>query len=422
MKKIKITCKGQKYTPIDQLKNFQGELKKIDKNELKKLKRSIIKSGFSFPVLVWRNYILDGHQRIYATKELLKKDYTIGDIPVVEISAKDRKEAAEKLLLINSHYASMTHSGLEEYINTFDLDFKALAVDLTLPDVDMDFLLSAEELEKPPETKILHTGALKDLAPSKEESEILEGKKILIEYSGGKDSSAVAVWAKHFYPDAEIELVYCEMGADFVGFNVYLNMISSHWNLHLKTLRSQKGMIEEFIANGKWPHFSHPYCHNVLHSTLDYYYTQFQPKEIVIMRGGRAQERSAQSGHLQESRFLKINDKPEYIFFQPLYFAAKDTADNILNDAGSPVWDGYSYGLQRTACRCCPGQRPVAYAAIRENFPSVWDELISLEKILGKFAWGKHTKGRHWSFAEMAALGEKRFNEGGYKHKFTRYL
>jgi len=85
--KIKITCNGSKYLPIGKLKNFQGNLKELRADELEKLKRSILKYGFSFPVFVWQSWIMDGHQRIFAVKELLKEGHTIGDIPVVEIEA-----------------------------------------------------------------------------------------------------------------------------------------------------------------------------------------------------------------------------------------------------------------------------------------------------------------------------------------------
>ena len=42
-KVIKITCKGSGVIPLDQLQNFQGNLKTLDKSALEKLKRSLIK-------------------------------------------------------------------------------------------------------------------------------------------------------------------------------------------------------------------------------------------------------------------------------------------------------------------------------------------------------------------------------------------
>jgi len=75
------------------------------------------------------------------------------------------------------------------------------------------------------------------------------------------------------------------------------------------------------------------------------------------------------------------------VFFQPLYFASKEVCDSILEESKVPIWEGYSRGLQRTACRICPGQKPIAYTAIRENFPDVWAELLALEERLGPGCW-----------------------------------
>ena len=148
-KVIKITCKGSGVIPLDQLQNFQGNLKTLDKSALEKLKRSLIKYGFSFPVFVWGNEILDGHQRIFAAKALIESGYTIGNIPVAEIEADSKKEAGEKLLMLNSHYAKMTDDGLYEFLNDFDIDISDLTDDLELPDINLDDFVEGYIDEQP---------------------------------------------------------------------------------------------------------------------------------------------------------------------------------------------------------------------------------------------------------------------------------
>ena len=136
--KIPINCAGETTAPIDKLKNFQGNLKDLKQGELEKLKRSILKHGFSFPVFVWKNQILDGHQRVFATRALLKEGHTIDALPVVKIKAKDKTDAAEKLLVLNSRYAQITQEGLYEYLNEFDLDIMAFKDDIELAEINMD--------------------------------------------------------------------------------------------------------------------------------------------------------------------------------------------------------------------------------------------------------------------------------------------
>jgi ParB-like chromosome segregation protein Spo0J len=120
-KEIKIKCKVADGMALDELYEFQGELKTISDDELDKLKKSIVKYGFSFPIFVWKSKVLDGHQRLKAVKQLVSDGYKIkgNTLPVVRIEAKDEKEAAEKLLLINSRYAKID----QEVFQVFTFEF-----------------------------------------------------------------------------------------------------------------------------------------------------------------------------------------------------------------------------------------------------------------------------------------------------------
>ena len=137
-KTIPITCKSDQLIPISQLENFQGKLKAIDEQSFNKLKESILKYGFSFPIFVWGKKILDGHQRLAAVKRLIDDGYSVkGDkLPVVEIDAKSEQEAAEKLLLINSRYARIDQSGFDQFVTDFDIDLADFSGLLEIPDVD----------------------------------------------------------------------------------------------------------------------------------------------------------------------------------------------------------------------------------------------------------------------------------------------
>jgi len=420
---IPITCKGQKYVKIDVLKNFQGNLKELRKAELAKLKSSIIKHGFSFPVFVWGDQILDGHQRIFATKKLLKEGYKIGKIPVVEIEAKDRAEAAEKLLFLNSAYAKITDDGLYEFLNDNALKIEDFASDLNLPAFDMDAFLQGfgpevpthEETDEQVDLKGVDT--LDGLAPNKEEIQIFKDRKIIIEFSGGKDSSATAIWAKYFFPSSEIILHFCDMGADFVSLPLFLYRFASSLGVDLQVLRASKTMHEVLIELNKWPGFNHPACHKLLHDTLDDRLQAYCPDDVVVLRGGRASERGGQTKK-NKDRFLTIDRLKQYTFFQPLYFSTKGLGEKIIEEQGLFAWDGYEYGLQRTACRICPGQRPIAYAAIRKNYPDVWKELKWFQDRFGPGCWNDPKDGLGRGELEyLADKGQADFEAGNYLTK-----
>jgi hypothetical protein len=138
MPKIPIRCKGNRYLPYNQLKTFQGSLKELTKDNAEKLKRSILKFGWITPVFVWKkNCILDGHGRLLILSTLLNEGYTVDDLPVVDIQAKTKKEAAEILLAINSHYQTITDEGLYEFMHDMNIDFEEFE-NFELADIDIE--------------------------------------------------------------------------------------------------------------------------------------------------------------------------------------------------------------------------------------------------------------------------------------------
>jgi len=86
---IKIKCTGTEDISLDKFKELQGNLKELSKDNYKRLKGSILKHGFCFPVFCWKDsdtyWILDAHQRIATLKRLIGEGNTINDLPTVFI-------------------------------------------------------------------------------------------------------------------------------------------------------------------------------------------------------------------------------------------------------------------------------------------------------------------------------------------------
>src|SRR4029453_2882932 len=142
MKSIQIRCSAAVNIPLSELTPLQGELKELSNQSFEKLKRSILKHGITFPFFIWQhnavNYILDGTQRDKVLTRMAEEDYEVPSFPCALIEAKDRKEAAEKILLISSQYGKMTNNSLEEFLAENDLGFLELQDELELPALDLD--------------------------------------------------------------------------------------------------------------------------------------------------------------------------------------------------------------------------------------------------------------------------------------------
>jgi DNA modification methylase len=139
IKKIKIRCKGTRYIPLNNFLSFHGNLKELGKGEYHKLWKSMEMKGFRFPTFIWEdhNYILDGHQRIFVLKDMVKAGFRIENLPAIDIEADSEREAKELVLLIASRYGKVTDDGLYEFIMEGGLDFNALKETIDLPEINL---------------------------------------------------------------------------------------------------------------------------------------------------------------------------------------------------------------------------------------------------------------------------------------------
>jgi len=142
--------------PYTELRDFQGDLKKpLDEEALAKLKASLTTYGQFVPKFVWRDpdgtpLILDGHQTCAALRSLEQDGWTIPPIVYAEVQAKDRADAAAKLLQLNSRYADWNpETSFFGDIGLSDDEVQSILESTRIPDLDMDALLSPVEFPVP---------------------------------------------------------------------------------------------------------------------------------------------------------------------------------------------------------------------------------------------------------------------------------
>ena len=142
---ICIKCDNEKTLELAEMTELQGGLKERTDIDYDKIKLSIIKYGFSFPFYIWKsgktNYILDGHGRFETLCRMQKDGYIIPPLPVFYIKAKDKAEAKQKLLRLNSTYGKMTKESVLEFAEDIEINFD----EINLPEGVIDFADQSEE-------------------------------------------------------------------------------------------------------------------------------------------------------------------------------------------------------------------------------------------------------------------------------------
>lgn len=147
---IRITCAGNTTVSLDELKDFQGNLKELSEDNYAKLRNSMIEFGFSFPIFYWQDeagtkWIIDAHQRIRTLSHMQKEGVVIPPLPADPIFATDRTEAKKKLLLLNSRYGEMTQEGFDEF--TADINIEEISDLLELPEVMVEGQEESQAIE-----------------------------------------------------------------------------------------------------------------------------------------------------------------------------------------------------------------------------------------------------------------------------------
>ena len=158
-KEIQIKYKGSHSFKLKDLYILQNKkgfcFKELSKEGFQKLATSLIDNGFWFPFFFWhckkdkKNYYLDGTQRDKVLLELQRNGYIDNKgkhwnvklpdkFPATEIFADNKKEAHKAILTQSSNYGKISNESLYEFIETNELNFNDLKLELDLPEINLD--------------------------------------------------------------------------------------------------------------------------------------------------------------------------------------------------------------------------------------------------------------------------------------------
>lgn len=149
--------------PVSDFIAFNDELKEISQKNLGKLKNSIVRNGFTKPIITWHMKILDGHQRKIALESLAFDGYTIPKIPYVEIDVDSETKAKEILLTCAAQYGEVTKERLEYFISNNRLNALDLSSFVALPRLEDIACQEIDLNEEAPEPKSEPVAKLGDI-------------------------------------------------------------------------------------------------------------------------------------------------------------------------------------------------------------------------------------------------------------------
>lgn len=235
--------------------------------------------------------------------------------------------------------------------------------------------------------------------------------KIIVSYSGGKDSQACLIWATKTYALKNIEAVFCDTGWENPVTYDHIKNTCSDLGVKLTTIKSTKynGMVDLAMKKGRFPSVKARFCTEELKAKPMIDWVLQQEDNLTIIQGIRSQESHSRSQMSKQCRYFKY-------YFEPFSHdkkgrpklhsyrkkEVKDWVSKYSDDILRPVfdWSGqeviqyildngqqpnplYFEGFKRVGCFPCIMSGHNEVAAILERYPGRFDLIEGLERQTG---------------------------------------
>lgn len=197
--------------------------------------------------------------------------------------------------------------------------------------------------------------------------------KVLVQFSGGKDSQACLIKAVNDYGKDKVTAVFCDTGWEHQDTYTHINNVVQQLGVPLVTLRSDKykDFVDMSIKKNRFPSSQRRFCTSELKVIPMINYILAQDESFIIIQGIRAKESKARAGYDVECAYFKgyFNDEIKGLYhkkavlewckthdasvLRPIFhWSAQDVIDYILANGQRPN-HLYERGFSRVGCFPC---------------------------------------------------------------------
>lgn len=187
--------------------------------------------------------------------------------------------------------------------------------------------------------------------------------------SGGKDSSALAIYLKNQVPD--MEYFFCDTGAELPETYEYLTRLEVVLGKPIARLNSERGFSHWFeVFRGALPSPQMRWCtKNMKIKPIENWIGSDPTISYVAIRSDESNRKGYVSTKPNiETRFPFIDDEVDH-----------SGVMKILDDAGLGLPSYYSWRT-RSGCYFCFFQRKSEWVGLAEHHPELFEKAVSIEK------------------------------------------
>lgn len=236
--------------------------------------------------------------------------------------------------------------------------------------------------------------------------------KIIVQFSGGKDSLATLILATKEYGIKNIIAVFCDTGWEHEITYNHINEVTEKLGIELITLRSKKykDFLDLAIKKKRFPSTKARFCTEELKTKPMIDYILNQKDNLIILQGIRSDESVSRALMEKQCSYFKYYLKPygkdkkgkdkyhtyrkkeviawrnEYSddVIRPIFeWTAQQVIDYIISNGLKPN-PLYYKGMSRVGCFPCIMCRKQEIKQISDHFPERIELLKENEKIVGR--------------------------------------
>lgn len=209
---------------------------------------------------------------------------------------------------------------------------------------------------------------------------------LIINFSGGKDSSAMLAYLCDKHPDLEKHVVYADTGWEHEGTEEWCRQIVSGFGLQLHVVRSKtKTLLTMSEKRGKFPGMKQRQCTSDLKRDPIMTWIRQNIKDSLVINclGIRSEESSGRSKAAKLKRNKRQCNSIRTIWdWAPIKDWKETEVRNYLKEKGIPLHPVYDY-LRRFSCRVCIFMTEHDLAAVKKNDPAAIDIISRIEDKIG---------------------------------------
>lgn len=207
--------------------------------------------------------------------------------------------------------------------------------------------------------------------------------KVLVSWSGGKDSQACLIWAAEKFGAKNIEAVFCDTGWEHEVTYRHVKLIPESLGVRLTTLKSSKydGFVDLAVKKGRMPSTTARFCTEELKIKPMIDYVLNHTDDLLIIQGIRADESENRALMESQCRYFKYYFQPYQTNTMVVERLTKKMQKQNLSDKDLDK-------LKKAKGRLKKGKEDPKFHTYRKQDVFAWCEKYADDVLRPIFDWG----------------------------------